>query len=104
MWNDKVSSYGALCAWGPTAITRYEDLVRSVEGFAKEVAAKFALPLPEVIIVPSRSTKNDGRATSDIIRYYTTEAWLSKLTARDIQFINRHVDRDLMSTFKYDVL
>lgn len=102
MWNDKVASYEALHAYGPTLILPYEDIIEDIEGFMKTVCETFDLPGLERVEIRATSTKrDDGRSTEEIVRYYRSREWVKNLTADDLNYINDQLDHGLREKFGY---
>jgi hypothetical protein len=104
LWNDKVASYSNLENFGPLVLARYEDVLQSLESFLQRVADTFGLSVRRPVQIPASSTKSDGRSTESIAKYYLAEKWRDKIKPSDIEYINSHLDHDLMATFKYTVL
>jgi hypothetical protein len=104
MWNDKVASYYTLHKYGPSIIVRYEDVLESVEAFVARISTAFSLKPHETLIIPSKSTKPDGRTTEDICNYYRSELWRAKLRDDDVEYINTHLDKELAISLGYQIL
>ncbi|WFE76671.1 hypothetical protein [Roseinatronobacter sp. S2] len=104
LWNDKVSSYAQLAEHGPAMLVRYEEVIEDINGFVHRVAESFGSELPTQVSVPTKSTKNDGRSTADIVAFYKDRSWVSKLCATDIEFINSQLDHDLARRCGYQVI
>jgi len=102
IWNDKVASYEALHAHGPTLIRPYEVIIEDIEGFLKTVCRTFGLSEPAQIDIRTTSTKSDdSRSTQDIVAYYRSREWVKNLTADDLDYINDQLDHGLREKFGY---
>lgn len=104
LWNIKMKGY-LECAdelGDQVKILRYEDLVVSPEKILAELQSMWDLPRrSEQFVNFVESTKNDQKSFTDYASYYKEEKWKSKLTADEIEIINKYLDSDVMDRLHY---
>lgn len=105
LWNVKNTSYLPLNSAFPALNLTYEDVLCDPESMMDKVATEFKLQrTSDVFCNFEQSTKDSSKDSNYYRDYYLNERWRDKLSAEAIEIINQHLDRELVSTFGYEIL
>ncbi len=104
LWCDKVASYALLDAIAPTAHLTYEEVLRDPARSFRTVSADLDIPLVTDGIDLQTATKRDPSSFEHYKRYYLGEEWRAKLDPETVEFINAHLDADLVARSGYRII
>lgn len=107
MWNKKVKSYIDLENHVDHYIRfRYEDLILDFKTELNRFADEFDLDKPELYKnITNLLTHTHGIKSHSFHRdFYLEERWKQSLRGKHIDFINEHIDTDLMKQLNYEIL
>jgi hypothetical protein len=105
MWNLKCASYLKLQSKYKCSLIRYEDLLDNPELVISRISKEHKIPFNNVNFKNyNKSTKDPKKDTEFYKKKYGKELWKEKLTKEHINFINKHLDKELMETFGYKLL
>lgn len=107
MWNYKNRTYLNLMKKFPTQTYNltYESLLKDYKLELNKIQKLFHLEYKtEEVSNYTHSTKEKNKSHTDYQNYYLNEAWKKELTDEDIDYINKHLDMDIMHSFGYTKL
>ncbi len=106
LWNLKNKSYIELAEKFPHQVYNmtYEHLLSDYRGELDAIKDKLELSTRGSYGNISESTKEDAKSNTYYQDYYLKEEWRGELSPEHIEFINRHLDKDVMAFFQYEYL
>ncbi|ALS99249.1 hypothetical protein [Lacimicrobium alkaliphilum] len=104
LWNIKNKSYLRLNN-DNTVRTKTEDIFKDPRAIIDNISERHAVEKKsEKFINHFRSTKDKKKTFAYYRDYYLSEKWREDLSPAAIAIINKHLDKDLMDYYKYEIL
>lgn len=84
---------------------RYEDLVVNPEEVLNQITNQFNIEMVgDEFKNYIQSTKNESKRFQDYQYYYKNEKWKPEYNSEFISIVNKYIDEDLLTHFKYEKL
>jgi hypothetical protein len=107
LWNIKNAAYLTMMKEKKYQVInlKYESILRNYAEVLEKITNIGVLRLKnKKVINIVNSVKGHAQTFSDYQDYYLNEDWKEKLNKTHIDFINHHLDSDLMKTFNYNII
>ncbi|MBR8828541.1 MAG: hypothetical protein DSM107014_11695 [Gomphosphaeria aponina SAG 52.96 = DSM 107014] len=102
LWNEKQRAYIELAQEINICINlKYEQVLRNELGTIKALSYLFPFVHQNGIVSIAKSTKNDGRDKQFFEEYYLKSQWRKEIKIEEIEYINQHLDFELLKYFNY---